>query len=51
MNQSLLDLYLRKVCSLEDCMARSSEQDELKTMILAAGGSLGTLAPPPNHRR
>ena len=51
MNQSLLDLYLRKVISLDDCLGNSSEVDELKTMILNAGGSLGNVPPPSNHRR
>ena len=51
MNQSLLDLYIRKIVSLEDCLAHSSEVDELKTMILNAGGSLGNVPPPSNHRR
>ena len=41
-NQSLLDLYLRKQISLEECIGHSSEVDELKTMILNAGGSLGS---------
>jgi twitching motility protein PilT len=50
MNQSLLDLYMRKIVTLEDCLARSSELDELKQMILAAGGSLGSHAQPPNLR-
>jgi twitching motility protein PilT len=51
MNQSLLDLYIRKVISLEDCLGHSSEVDELKTMIVNAGGSLGNVAPPANMRR
>jgi twitching motility protein PilT len=51
MNQSLLDLYVRKVISLDDCLAYSSEVDELKTMIVNAGGSLGSIAPPANMRR
>ena len=51
MNQSLLDLYMRKVISLDDCLARTSELDELKTMILAAGGSLGSHAAPANRGR
>jgi twitching motility protein PilT len=51
MNQSLCDLYLRKVINLDDCLARTSELDELKQMILAAGGSLGSHAMPPNLRR
>ena len=51
MNQSLCDLYLRKIITLEDCMGYSSELDELRTMILAGGGSMGSMAAPPNHRR
>ncbi len=33
MNQSLASLYQRRLISLEDAMARSSDQDELKTLI------------------
>jgi twitching motility protein PilT len=51
MNQSLCDLYLRKVISLEDCFASTSEPDELKTMILSGGGSIGSMTPPPNATR
>jgi twitching motility protein PilT len=51
MNQSLCDLYIRKVISLDECISRSSEPDELKQMILSAGGSIGNLAPPSNVRR
>jgi len=51
MNQSLLDLYIRKVISLDDCLGHASEVDELKTMIVNAGGSLGNVAPPTNMRR
>jgi twitching motility protein PilT len=50
MNQSLCELYLKKIVTLEDCLARSSEIDELKQMILAGGGSLGSHAAPPNLR-
>jgi twitching motility protein PilT len=46
MNQALCDLYIRKVISLEDALGHSSEVDELKTMILNAGGSLGSHAGP-----
>jgi twitching motility protein PilT len=46
MNQSLTDLYLRKVISLDDAIGHSSEVDELKTMILNGGGSLGSHAGP-----
>jgi twitching motility protein PilT len=51
MNQSLVELYIKKVISLEEALARTSELDELKTMILSAGGSLGSHAQPPNMRR
>jgi twitching motility protein PilT len=51
MNQSLLDLYMRKVISLDVCMSASSEVDELKTMILSAGGSIGNMTAPANARR
>jgi twitching motility protein PilT len=51
MNQSLCDLYIRKIVTLEDCLARSSELDELKQMILAGGGSLGSHAAPTPGRR
>ncbi|MBC7974907.1 MAG: Flp pilus assembly complex ATPase component TadA, partial [Myxococcales bacterium] len=51
MNQSLVDLYIRKVITLEECMGHSSEVDELKTMILNQGGSLGNLSAPTNFRR
>ncbi len=48
MNQSLCDLVTRKVISLEDALGHSSEIDELKTMILNSGGSLGSHAGPAN---
>ncbi len=51
MNQSLVDLYLRKVISLEEALGHTSEADELKTMILSGGGSLGNMAPPPQPGR
>jgi twitching motility protein PilT len=51
MNQALCDLYMRRVISLEECISKSSEVDELKTMISAAGGSLGGMAAPPMQGR
>jgi twitching motility protein PilT len=51
MNQSLVDLLTRKIISLDECLGYSSEVDELKTMILNAGGSLDNVAPPGNMRR
>ena len=48
MNQSLCSLYLSKTIALEEAMGHTSEVDELKTMILNGGGSLGNLAPPNN---
>ncbi len=50
MNQALVDLYIRKVITLDAAMSSSSEQDELKTMILSAGGSLGAMATPTNYK-
>lgn len=46
MNQSLCDLYIRKQITLENALGYSSEVDELKTMIISAGGSIGNAAPP-----
>jgi len=51
MNQSLLDSYMRKVISLDVAMSATSEADELKTMILSAGGSIGNMTAPSNTRR
>jgi twitching motility protein PilT len=53
LNQSLCELYMKKTITLDECLGHSSELDELKTMILNAGGSLGTIAPPatPGVRR
>jgi len=45
-NQSLCDLYLKKQISLEEALGHSSEVDELKTMILNGGGSLGNMTGP-----
>jgi len=36
LNQSLCALYLKRLITLEDCLGRSSETDELKTMIAQA---------------
>ena len=35
LNQSLCDLYLRQLISLEDAMGNSSDLDELKSLIAA----------------
>jgi twitching motility protein PilT len=51
MNQSLLNLYMQKVITLDDALGHTSELDELKTMIMSAGGNLGQHAAPPNQRR
>jgi twitching motility protein PilT len=45
-NQSLTELYLKKQISLEEAFGHTSELDELKTMILNGGGSLGSHAGP-----
>ena len=39
MNQSLASLYARRLISLEDAMGRSSDPEELKTMIAQGGGA------------
>ena len=51
MNQSLCELFIKKTITIDECLGHSSEIDELKTMIVAAGGSLGSHASPPNMRR
>ena len=54
LNQGLCDLYIKKTITLEDALGHSSEVDELKTMIMNAGGSLGSFGPPqtsPGMRR
>jgi twitching motility protein PilT len=38
LNQSLFDLYYRGEISLEDCLGRSSDTDELRGMIAKMGG-------------
>lgn len=45
LNQSLCSLYIRKLISLEDSVARSSDPDELKAMIAAAQAGIGPAAP------
>jgi twitching motility protein PilT len=39
MNQSLLDLYLKRHITLEEALGRTSDPDELKTMVANAGGA------------
>src|SRR3954470_15054051 len=48
MNQSLCDLVIKKIISVEEALAHTSEMDELKTMILNGGGSLANAAGPAN---
>ena len=38
MNQSLSSLYARRLITLEDAMGRSSDPEELKTLIAQGGG-------------
>ncbi len=45
MNQSLTDLFSRRMISLEEAMGRTSDPDELKTMITNSGGAAGGPAP------
>ncbi|HEY4241060.1 MAG TPA: type IV pilus twitching motility protein PilT [Kofleriaceae bacterium] len=51
MNQSLCDLYLRKLITIEDCIGHSSDTEELKSMILTGGGSIGNFPPPASATR
>ncbi len=39
LNQSLCDLYMRELISLEDAMSSTTEMDELKTLITGAQDS------------
>jgi twitching motility protein PilT len=49
MNQSLTDLFVRRIITLDDAMARSSDIDELKTLISSAS-STGAGGSPPGRR-
>jgi twitching motility protein PilT len=55
LNQSLFALYLRRLITLDEALARSSDIDELKQMIaLQQGGSardVGTISSPPRLSR
>ncbi|HEU0031852.1 MAG TPA: type IV pilus twitching motility protein PilT [Kofleriaceae bacterium] len=51
MNQALVELYMKKLITLEDAVGATSELDELKTMILSQGGSIGNLTPPSSAQR
>ena len=45
LNQSLLNLYLRHIISLDEALGRTSDIDELKTMLANAQGG-GPVGPP-----
>ncbi len=45
MNQSLFSLYQRRLITLEECMGRSSEPDELRMMIEGRTPVAGAMAP------
>jgi len=51
MNQALADLFAGNAITLDDCLGSSNDVEELKTMILNAGGSLGSVARPASLRR
>ena len=40
MNQSLLELFLSRIISLEEAFGRSADPDELRNMITSAGGAV-----------
>jgi twitching motility protein PilT len=45
MNQSLADLFHRKVISLDEALGHTSEIDELRTMIMNQGGTVSPQQP------
>ncbi len=47
MNQSLLNLYMRRLITIEDAIGRSSDPDELRQMIMNSGATMrpGTVKP------
>jgi twitching motility protein PilT len=47
LNQSLVNLYLRHVISLDEALGRTSDLDEIKTMLANAQGG-GAVGPPPS---
>jgi twitching motility protein PilT len=49
MNQSLLDLYMRKVITVDEALGHTSEIDELRTMIMNQGGGGGSAPPQPRR--
>jgi twitching motility protein PilT len=54
LNQALCSLYLRRVITLEEALGRSSEIDELRTMIATAqsqAGAAGAAATQQGARR
>jgi twitching motility protein PilT len=46
MNQSLCDLFVRRLITLDDAMNRSSDVDELKTLIASASSQTGSGSQP-----
>ncbi|HTJ42388.1 MAG TPA: type IV pilus twitching motility protein PilT [Kofleriaceae bacterium] len=49
MNQCLTDLFIRRMITLDEAMGRTSDPEELRTMIGSAGGNPGA-APAPRRR-
>ena len=45
-NQSLAAAYARRLITLDEALARSSDQEELKNLIASGGGPRPTAAPP-----
>ncbi|HEY3353485.1 MAG TPA: type IV pilus twitching motility protein PilT [Polyangia bacterium] len=50
LNQSLFSLYQRHIITLEEALGRSSDVDELKTMLAQAGTPMGSMGGPPASR-
>jgi twitching motility protein PilT len=43
MNQSLASLYLKRACSLDDCIMASGDPEELRSIITSASNASGAL--------
>jgi twitching motility protein PilT len=49
MNQALCSLFVRRIVTLEEALARSHDTEELKTLISSAQSGTGTAAPRPKR--
>ncbi len=49
MNQALCSLFVRRIVTLEEAIARSHDTEELKTLISSAQSGTGAAAPRPKR--